>query len=433
MVIPSNLLEDLYSRRTIKPGLQRIKKLLKEFSVSRVPFSVIHIAGTNGKGSTAMMTSDILKKYGKKTGLFVSPHLIRINERIAVNGRCILDKEFVFYEKRIKSVLQKKNPKLLRETTFFEYLTLLSVLYFIDKKIEWAVYETGMGGRLDATNIFPSKVCVITDVSKEHTEFLGKTIKKIALEKFAIIKKGSRTITGVAQKLLKDTLKTLSKSDYPAFLLKKDFFVHVKRKNGFSQKLHYKDAANGVDLDYTINTPLGVQRNNSALAIKTSYEALRSNIDKKKFASVCKKAILNVNIPGRFQVLRKDPCIVVDVSHNPASIAALVETILHLDIKREWCIIFGVLKDKKYKDMFSELKKLSGDFIFLRPESERAMETTELIKALKGRIKGCRIEEAGSIYDAVGLWRKKMKNKSCLVCGSFFVAGPALKIFNRGL
>ena len=431
MSIAANLINDLYSRRTIKPGLQRIKKLLNVFSVKKIPFKVIHIAGTNGKGSTATMISQILKGCKKRTGLFISPHLSRINERISINGKSISDKDFTLYAKKIRNILLKKEPLLLQETTFFEYITLLSVLYFIDKKVEWAVYETGMGGRLDATNIFPSKICVITNISKEHSAFLGKTKKKIALEKFAIIKAGAKTITAVEEKLCTSTLKILGKNKMRSFLIDKDFSVTVNEKKGFYHKLQYSDSKNSITFEYIIKTPLKIQCNNSAMAIKASYEALKGAISKEKFVSVCKKVLKKNILRGRFQVFGKKRLVIVDVSHNPASINALVDTILHLDVKSKWCIIFCVLEDKEYKLMFESLGKITKDFVFTEPVSERALNPYALKNKLGKNVEKCKIIIKKNIEDAFFYWKEKKASKNCIICGSFFVAGPALKILEN--
>jgi len=134
--IPQDVLQDLFSRRGVKPGLKRIKKLLKIFDVGKIPFKVIHVAGTNGKGSCAVMTARILEKCGKKVGLFTSPHLIKVNERISVNKKNITDKDFLKIVKKIYRTLWKSDPKTYKETTFFEMMTLISILYFIAEKVD---------------------------------------------------------------------------------------------------------------------------------------------------------------------------------------------------------------------------------------------------------------------------------------------------------
>ncbi|MBN1521567.1 MAG: hypothetical protein JW928_03460 [Candidatus Aureabacteria bacterium] len=429
--IPSKILNDLYSKRGIKPGLVRIKALLREFQIKRFPFHVIHIAGTNGKGSTAMMAAKILEACGKKVGLYLSPHLLSVNERISVQGKQISDADFVKYIKMIYRKLESSKNPLLQEATFFEILTLASILYFRDRRVEWAVYEAGMGGRLDATNVFPSRICVITDISKEHTEFLGHTIKKIAGEKFAILKKGAKTVTSVSPALLEKVPGKKVFGSKRFFQLKRNFQVDVLEKDIFHQNIFYRDDPGGLFFQARVPSPVRVQAKNASLSIKACFEAVGKDMARDSFIAACRRALSCLQLPGRFQILRKNPYFIIDVAHNASGVSALVKTILSLDIRGDWCIIFGVLKDKKYQMMFAHLRKLSNDFIFVRALSERALGPNEMLRKLKKRWKRLKVNVIEDIQQALEFCKRRKSAKNILVCGSFFVAGPVLGCLAR--
>jgi dihydrofolate synthase/folylpolyglutamate synthase len=192
-----NCLKTMYGFRRfgIKLGLSTIKKILTSLDNPQNTFTCIHVAGTNGKGSVASSLASILYHSGYKTGLYTSPHLVHFNERIQVNNRPITNKKVVTAYNAVKDAHFGK-----RDPTFFEFTTAMALLEFADQKVEWAVIETGMGGRLDATNIIKPALSVITNISLEHREYLGNTLIEIAAEKAGIIKNRTPLVTGIQQK-----------------------------------------------------------------------------------------------------------------------------------------------------------------------------------------------------------------------------------------
>ncbi|HCJ66055.1 MAG TPA: bifunctional folylpolyglutamate synthase/dihydrofolate synthase, partial [Elusimicrobia bacterium] len=187
-------------------GLERIDKFLKELNHPERNLQIIHITGTNGKGSTASFIAKILEFAGYRVGLYTSPHLVDIRERIQINSIPISKKDFV----RLYSELSTINYKLVKELTYFEFLTALAFQYFFEKKVDFLILEVGLGGRLDATNVIERPLVeLITNIDYEHTEYLGKTLKKITYEKAGIIKNNSFTVTGVKQKNVLSLLKRI--------------------------------------------------------------------------------------------------------------------------------------------------------------------------------------------------------------------------------
>ncbi|MCP4673724.1 MAG: bifunctional folylpolyglutamate synthase/dihydrofolate synthase, partial [Desulfobacula sp.] len=224
----------------IKLELDTIKNILNQLDNPEKKYNLVHVAGTNGKGSTATYIASILQKAGFKTGIYTSPHLIKFNERMAINGRQISNDDVVDAYEAVHKVDTGE-----RKATFFEIATAMGFYYFAKQNVEWAVIETGMGGRFDATNIIKPKVSVITNLSIEHTDYLGNTIKALAGEKAGIVKAGIPVVTGVSQpsgiKVIKKTAKVNS-SDLHIY--KKDFSI---RKNRGQNTYNYKGLNNNFN------------------------------------------------------------------------------------------------------------------------------------------------------------------------------------------
>jgi len=196
-------------RHGIKPGLERIRALLSVLGNPQGSFRSIHVAGTNGKGSVCSMAASVLIDAGFRTGLYTSPHLVKFNERISVSGKTISEKELIEAAREVKAASKKAGVS--GTITFFEFTTAMAFLHFRKKKVEFAVVETGMGGRLDATNLAAPMVSVITNIALDHTAWLGSAIKEIAGEKAGIIKPGVPVITGAAQRTALSVIKATAK------------------------------------------------------------------------------------------------------------------------------------------------------------------------------------------------------------------------------
>ncbi|MEK6869330.1 MAG: folylpolyglutamate synthase/dihydrofolate synthase family protein, partial [Nanoarchaeota archaeon] len=279
-----NVLDELYSLDVPKwtLGLDRIESLLKKLGNPEKKLRCIHVAGTNGKGSVCAMISSILTGAGYKVGLYTSPHLKKFNERIRINNKLISDKDIVKYYLKIK--------KYVTNQSFFEITTAMAFLYFADKKVDFAVLEVGLGGRLDATNVVTPLVSIITNIGLEHTKYLGNTIKKVAYEKAGIIKNNVPVVTA-AEGIALAAIKKIS--------------------NERNSRLYI---ANKKNANYRIGLKGEFQKLNAAMAIK-AIGILKNNYGVKIKKSNVKKGLLNAKWPGRFQFLEKN--ILVDCAHNP--------------------------------------------------------------------------------------------------------------------
>ncbi len=428
MVKKNDFFDDLYRRRGIKPGLKRLKRLFGLFNIDKIPFEVIHIAGTNGKGTTASLCSRFLSACGKKTGLFLSPHLHDITERISIDGKRIKKRVLKIYIEEILKKASKKGDAVASKATFFELMTFASILYFIDNKIDWAVYETGMGGRLDATNILKGNICVITDISKDHVKFLGSRIEDIANEKFAIVKRGSVLVNMNGSRFLKKISGAFLNRAKEIYSYGSDFGSKSEIIGNLKRKILYRDKIHSVKrVFYTDNMFSAFERNLSC-ALFSSYIALKDEIDTEVYLNNAEKIIRAFRMPGRFEILNRNPYVIFDVSHNYSGVKQSVKSAKTLSGKN-WLVIFGALNDKDARAMVRELKKLSCDFIIAEPLSDRK-QSLDFLKSVM-RTENCHFQEAQNIDEIFEIWDKKYNGKNVLVCGSFYFTGPLLKEYKK--
>ncbi len=355
-------------------GLERINRFLKKINHPEENLHIIHITGTNGKGSTAAFIAKILEFAGYQVGLYTSPHLIDIRERIQINGAPISKKDFV----RLYSELSTINYRLAKELTYFEFLTALAFQYFFEKKVDFLVLEVGMGGRYDATNIIRKPlVSVITNIDYEHTEYLGKTLNKIAYEKAGIIKKNSLTITAIKQNNLISLLKRISaQRKNRIFSSGKDF-----RTSGYQM----------LDTRYQIFDYRGLVSNYRSLRIKllgrhqiengglalATIEVLRlRNIFISERA--IREGLENTFWPGRLEVLKLIThnssliTVLLDGAHNPAGMKVLKLTLSKLK-RKKMIVILGILADKDIAQMVKEICPLSEELVITKADYYRAV------------------------------------------------------------
>lgn len=313
----------------MKPGLETIQEVLAKFDNPEKSFRVIHIAGTNGKGSVAAMIANILKKADFKVGLFTSPHLITFRERIQVNN-CIIPKEEVI---DLANKIRQKTPQL----TFFETITVMAYLYFQSQKVDFVVLETGLGGRLDATNTVNAEIAIITSIAFDHTHILGNTIEEIATEKAEIIKQNATVITSVKGK---------------PFEIIKNKAAQMKAKLMQAQPYQDKISLRG---DF--------QKENAGIA----YEAAKLlNIDER----IIKKALGTTFWPARCEYITHN--ILIDCAHNLAGIKALTKFVKTQQYQK-LITIFGVQSNKNFKAMIKALPK--PDFLVLtKPRIQKALD-----------------------------------------------------------
>ncbi|NOX71187.1 MAG: bifunctional folylpolyglutamate synthase/dihydrofolate synthase [Candidatus Micrarchaeota archaeon] len=400
-----NTLNSLFNLRGSEDilGTERIEKALSELGNPQNDYKTIHIAGTNGKGSVAVMVSSVLQRAGFRVGLYTSPHLVDFRERIRVNGKKIGKKETVEIFQKVK--------KHESGMTFFEFATAMAFLYFKEKGVDYAVIEVGLGGRLDATNVIVPEVSVITNISNDHEELLGDTIERIAYEKACIIKKGVPVVTGAKGSAL-EVIKDYAKKK------KSRTFVADKVPHRIDETDEYQI------IDYggkKITLPLlgNFQLENASVALKT-LEVL--NIEE-----VTDEAIIggmwNAKWPARMQVVARNPMIILDGAHNLAGAKALADSVKDISGKRKIVALVGIKKGKDYRKILKEFERIS-DFMIFSESSFKPHDCRMLLAAIKGH--GIAVKD---IKKALGFAKYMAeKNGTILVAGSLYFVGDVMHV-----
>ena len=403
-------LEKLFSlhRFGMKLGLENMQDLCMRIGNPERNLKMIHVAGSNGKGSTASFMSSILIEAGFKVGLYTSPHFVKFNERIRINGKMI-DDEYVadFFERQEKFIEEKK-------ITFFEVTTAMAFRYFSDYQVDYAIIETGLGGRLDATNVISPLASVITSISLEHTEHLGDTIEKIAFEKGGIIKPGIPVFTGIIPHDADKVFREINNKMNGKYFAAPEFAVRDgERVKTFLNKKVFS----------LYSTPLrGIhQLFNAALAVKTLDETV-GTIGPLAISKGIENVVCNSGIEGRYEVISEKPRIIFDSAHNPEGICTFTEEFSNeFNLYEERILIFGVMKDKSVEEMLLLLKPYFTRFYLTSVGMERAAGTDYLMETARR----CGIE-AGILNEPAGMIREFSKEgaNSCLVIlGSMYLLG----------
>ncbi len=412
-----------YRKFGIRLGLGNIRRLMDVLGSPQKNLKIIHVAGTNGKGSVSNFLMTILSAYGFKTGLFTSPHLCSVRERFIINGNPVSREKISDVYRLVKKACEKIGKNRDFSPTYFEVMTAMAMVYFASEKADYVVLETGLGGRLDATNIFPDVLCIITTIAKDHTEHLGDSITGIAYEKAAIIKRGSKVVVGnvppAALKVIERTCKKLKVShkgwgrDYKA-----DLKGSALKGSTFDFKAGDLKIKN-LELKKAIGAN---QVENASVAIMGIKEILP--LEEKYIRSV-KRAFW----PGRFEILRrKNSTIVIDCAHNPQGMMTFRQNLTLFGKKTKFALIFGVLKDKDYRKMIKEIpfERFNSVTAVVPPVPDRALNAGILAGVLR-KESGCvPVKEGESLEEAIKYYLSRKTNIA--VAGSLFLAGETRKI-----
>lgn len=400
----------------MKLGLENITEFLNSIGLPQQYFRTIHLAGTNGKGSTAAMLDSILRAQGYRTGLFTSPHLVQFRERIRVNGRMISGRSVAAFVDRYRKELAR------RKLSFFEVVAALALYYFRRASVDVAVIETGLGGRLDATNVLRPELTITTDISRDHLEILGSSLRKIAAEKAGIIKPGVAHLVGLvpqkARQVLSDRCRKLGTT------------CHQLRRNRISirpesmlfeytvpdgRKLVLKPSLYGLH-----------QIKNSALAVEAALLLNENGLPITRRA--IKEGIESTRWPGRFQVIesRLKPTLVLDVCHNPGGTAAFVQSFKLRFPDRRAYVITGYVKRKEHQKIFDILSDIALSYALVPLKTKRSVDLTELVDNINWR--GRPIRRHGSLASAWSYLLKKCgKDDIIVVVGSHYLVGEFLE------
>ena len=406
----------------IKLELDTISNILKLLNSPQKNYKIVHIAGTNGKGSIGTYISSILIQAGYKTGFYTSPHLIKFNERFSINGIDVSDADIVQAYKAVNKVDIGK-----RKATFFEIATAMAFYMFSKNKVEFAVIETGMGGRFDATNILTPEISVISNLSIEHTDYLGNTIKALAREKAGIIKLNKPVVTGVTQPSGIEFIKTKAKEkSAPLYIYKKDFSTRkAPNHNRFSYKGIFQELKN-------VETPLkgDHQRGNTALAL-AALELLsikgKNNYKNKQIFTESNviKGLKKAKWPGRLDYILDKPCVIIDGAHNQHA-SKILSDYLRKNFKNiKLTSVIGILDDKPYESMLKNLVSSSSRIIFTKAKTGRSIDPLILKKAAS-KFSNAEIiimEDVGKAC-VFAINTSKDPDAVC-IAGSLYVAGEA--------
>jgi dihydrofolate synthase / folylpolyglutamate synthase len=424
----------------IKFGLSKTENLLKAFNNPHRRLNCLHIAGSNGKGSVAAMLASIYSRAGYKVGLFTSPHLVDFRERFQINGRLISKSRTLDLIREIREKADQKEPP-----TFFEFVTAMALIYFFREKVDLAVMEVGLGGRLDATNIIDPLITVITTIALEHQDYLGKTLEKIAWEKAGIIKPGVPLVTGVDQKKVQEQIEAICRErQAPMYLAGRDFRT---RKLGQGRFSYFGFLISDFGIDGTENENKNPQSAIRNPPLKGLQLALPGDYQIKNAALVLavvgllqgkypvkerkiREGLRRVSWPGRMELLSESPRIVLDGAHNPGAMKTLAETLPKSFFYRKLFLVFGMMKDKNIKQTLNHITPLTQRILLTRAEYDRSADPEDLKQFFKEYRPRPRVFP--TIPQAITRALKEAGPEDLiLITGSLFVVGEARAWWGR--
>ena len=406
----------------IKLGLERVSYMLERIGNPERKLKVIHVGGTAGKGSTVMMVSSVLQAAGYKIGSYTSPHLSSYTERIVINGERIKEEEIISLFEQMKPIIdeliQKKN-----QPTFPEVTTVMAFQYFFDKKVDFAVIEVGLGGRLDATNVVNPLVSVITNIGLEHTEYLGNSLEEIAREKAGIIKNFGIVITATEDEKVFKIFKEVSREKNSKILRLGDQFRFKKISSSLEGQT-FDVIGENYQLNELFTTLLGeFQLRNAATAV-AAVKSLKSygiDIPDKSYFTGFK----NVRWPGRMEIVQREPLVILDSAKDQLAMSSLAESTKEMFPEKKINLVLAVSRDKKVGMIVREIVPLANKIVLTRHSlKERALDPASLAEEVE--IYGKEFSVAENVKEAVErAINNSGKGELVLVTGSVFTVGEA--------
>jgi dihydrofolate synthase/folylpolyglutamate synthase len=406
----------------IKLGLETMTALMVRLGMPQTRYRTLHIAGTNGKGSTAAMAAAVLQAAGYRVGLYTSPHLVEFRERIRVNGEMIAESQVAQLTEQLQTLCQ---PDLL--PTFFEFTTAMAFQYFVDSGVDVAVLEVGLGGRFDATNVVTPMVCAVTTISLDHQEYLGATLSSIAFEKAGIFKAGVPVVLGRLEDDAWRTIEQVARErQAPVFRLDEDFGTEGEGPALFSYR--------GVGVQYsglTCALEGRHQLDNAACALALLGAAAPQGIA--VTAEAVREGLRKVNWAGRLEVVDRRPTILLDGAHNPAAATVLADYLTRFDRShpsRHVVLVLGMMRDKDHRGFLEPLRGIVDEVILTQANLPRSATAQELRSSLEGMLPHPHV--VPSLSDAMALARQ-LATPDGLVCvtGSLMLVGEC-KAWFRG-
>jgi len=414
-------------RSPLNYDLRRMDELLARVDNPHLKAKTVHIAGTKGKGSTAAMVASVLTAAGYRTGLYTSPHLIDIRERMRVDERLISKADFMRHVGKLKPEVEAVNNKAsYGRLTTFELLTALGFMYFADKQVDFQVVEVGLGGRLDATNVVKPEVCAITTLGLDHTDVLGDTLAQIASEKAGIIKPGVPVVSARLEPEAAEVIQMFCRRNNARLIrVGADIAYSSRGEEDGVQSLEIRGRLGAYEAALPLRGRF--QQENAAVAVGI-LEVLAEKGFKVSSGSV-KEGLGKVRWPGRFQVIRRRPTVVIDGAHNPQAARELRLATEEFLVRRKpgrRILVIGMSSDKDCQTVGGELAPLFDTVIATRSRHPRAL-AVETLAAEFARL-GCEVETADSVAEALRLAVELAQNDG-FVCatGSLFIVGEALE------
>lgn len=421
--IPKTAIEYIHTlgRFSGTPGLHRIRALCRALGDPQNGLKFIHIAGTNGKGSTACMIASVLQKAGLRTGLYTSPYLVQFHERIRVDGRMISDGDLTRLAERVAVAAESLDLPADETIGEFEFTTAVAFLYYAERECDLVVLETGLGGRFDATNVIPAaEVTVITPVSRDHMAVLGNTIAEIAAEKAAIIKPATAVVCAVGQPV--EALGPIMRACDAAGAVWCSLPIEYQLLRCDINGSAFVYEGQG----YTLAMPGRHQLQNAMTALHAVQTLRERGWEIPVPAAV--HGLASARMPGRLERLRETPLVLLDGAHNAAGVAALCRTIDEMLKMRRLHVVMGMVRDKEYETCVNELARRADVFYACAPEADdRALCAQTMAAIAEQRCDA--VYDCGDAEKAIQMALAGAAPSDCvLICGSLFLVGEAEKI-----
>jgi dihydrofolate synthase / folylpolyglutamate synthase len=410
-----------------KFDISRMYSLMSKLNNPQVNYDVVHVAGTKGKGSICAMIASILQEAGYNVGFYSSPHLIDFRERIKINNQYISKKDLIHYVNKFRSIFLK-TPNV----STFEIITAIAFSFFSDQKVDIAIVEVGMGGRLDATNVVKPILSVISSISHDHTRVLGNTLTEIAKEKAGIIKDNVPVIISLQKNSVKETIKKIAHQNNSHLIDSSEQFKFKQVSyslEGQTFKLKKNNISLPVKNEILINLPLvGDHQIQNAITSYTCVLQLKKSGYEINDA-VIQQGFASTKWPGRFEVINREPTIIIDGAHNPDSFRKLRKTIKKYLPKQEITMIFGASEDKKIDLMLKIIQPFIHKFIFTKTMHPRSKEFED-IKVIAEKI-GINNYSTKTIEEIMLIFQKKNNKEFYIIAGSLFLAGAFSELFSN--
>lgn len=399
----------------IKKDLTNTRLICEALGNPQNKFKSIHIAGTNGKGSVSHMLAAVLQTAGYKTGLYTSPHLFDFRERIKVDGNMVPEQFVIEFTDRVKRLIENIQP------SFFEITVAMAFEYFSQQNVDIAIIETGLGGRLDSTNIIIPELSIITNISYDHMNILGNTLEEIAGEKAGIVKQNTPVVIGERKTETENVfIKKAKEKSAPLFFSEDLFKVRKTRTQPEHLKLSIENKNTRELIEFSVDLP-GIYQAKNITSVLAAIELLNQNdwkINRQAIFTALRQVKKLTGLHGRWEVIGTNPTVILEVAHNEAGILQMLQHIAVLNFN-QLHIIFGVVKDKELGKVL-ELLPENASYYFTQAHIPRALDAKQLQE------EGAKFKLMGAVYEEVNqaienALEKASKDDLIIVCGSIFL------------